>query len=134
MDWYNELAEITYKKELTVKIGENSANIKWEINDSTVKNPHYEINIDGNAMTSDRWNGENVYYSFKKEIGDYNCTLIFNDGLGGIVSASTIVHFIDGEDLNGTGSKNVPGFPIFTMTIFSIIGIIIIKKRIKLNK
>ena len=85
---------------------------------------------------SSDWFRNTIKYLLEcKEIRDYNCTLVFDDGLGGIASGTTIVHVQDDRDPtdSDTESKNIAGFPIFTMMIFSAASIILIKKRLKPN-
>ena len=73
----------------------------------------------------------------KDEIRDYNYTLIFNDGLGGNISATIIVHLIDDrkedpEPIDSDPESNsFGGFLILTISLLSIGGVIIIRKRLK---
>ncbi len=120
---------------------ETPVDIQWDINDTTINYPSFDIFVDGENVLSHQWNGYILTYTFdEEEFRDYNYTLIFDDGLGGIVSATTIIHFIgdiDNDNDNDTEppeSNKISGFPIITLSLFGIIGLIMIKKRLKTLK
>ena len=135
VNWTNTLPIITYEKEITVQQSQSKFDVTWKIEDQMNKNPIFDIYINESWRKIDYWDGKDVKIAFdSKGIGEYNYTLIFNDGLGGIVSATTIINVIKDEDSivpDDPESNSVDGFPFFTMSLFLIIGVIIIKKRLK---